>query len=100
MYYGGILNIDNFVHSRATDFDGDSKPDVIAGGYNSGNMNIVLNPGIGTFPFPLNTSMTLPLAPTINDIAVGDLNGDKVPDIVAVNGQTNQVTVFLSKKPQ
>jgi hypothetical protein len=40
------------------------------------------------------------LVPTIEDIAVGHLNGDGLPDIVVANGTTNEVTVILSQNPE
>ena len=100
IYPGFVQNLSNFIQSQVTDFDGDGKPDVIVGGDEWGGANIVLNPGIGTYPFPLNTSMTIPIDPIDSAIAVGDFNGDEVPDVVAVSAQNNQVTVVLSKKPQ
>jgi hypothetical protein len=86
--------------SKVADFDRDGLPDVVVGDYALGGLNVVLNAGFGIFPAPVNTSLTLPLAPPLDDIGVADFNGDGVPDIVTCNEQTNQVTVFLSKKPQ
>ncbi len=101
VYYSPQTIQGNGTIARIADFDHDGLPDVVSGDYDLGNLTVTLNAGIGYFPsFPLNTSITIPLAPVITDIATDDLNGDGTLDIVTINSQTNQVTVFLSKKPQ
>jgi len=80
------------------DLNGDGKPDLaLADLSNNGNAVIVLqdpaNPG--HFLAPTNLSVGNPTA----GIAIGDLNGDGKPDIVAassdVNGNNGRISIFF-----
>lgn len=84
---------------QTADFNLDGKPDALVGDYKLGVLTLVLNGGIGQFPAPSGTQFQFTLEPTIDDIAVGDLNGDGLPDIVVANGTTNEISVILSQKP-
>lgn len=78
----------------AADLNNDEKVDALTIEYSGGVFTIELSPGT-----PLQSqNYAFNLAPGLSDIAVGDLNGDGLLDIVIVNSQTDQVTIFLSKK--
>lgn len=62
----------------------------------AGVLTIVLNNGAGVLA---GTKYSFTVAPGICDLAVGDLNGDGMPDVVVVNNLTNQISVFLSQAP-
>jgi hypothetical protein len=83
---------------RTGDFNVDGKPDAVVGDSYGGIVTLVLNAGIGQTPPPTGTQYQFTLASGISDIAVGDLNGDGLPDMVISNGKTNQITVILSQK--
>jgi Chitobiase/beta-hexosaminidase C-terminal domain/FG-GAP-like repeat/FG-GAP repeat len=76
------------------DLNGDGFPDVMAnGGYYIGN-EVLLGNGDGTFravgPAPSSPTFTL------SSFAVGDFNGDGIPDLAGV-GQYTAITIFLGK---
>ena len=84
----------------AADFEGDSRLDVavVTGGenhqgvcvFNGGTVLVFAGNGDGTFQAPVRTSATAP-----NLGATADLDGDKSPDLVAVNND-NTISVLLN----
>ena len=80
---------------RAADLNGDGKPDALVVDYDAGVLTLALNDGAGFPAAAQRYSFTL--APGLSDLAAGDLNGDGKPDVAVVNGQTNKLSLFLSK---
>jgi hypothetical protein len=77
------------------DFNGDGIPDVVTANYHGNSVSILLGVGDGTLG-PPGEYPTEPGAETSN-LAVGDLNGDGVPDVVATNPATGSMSVFLGR---
>jgi hypothetical protein len=80
------------------DLNGDGKLDLAFESNNTtgGGISILLNNGNGTFGtgiyYPVATSGVL----AANSVAIGDVNGDKVPDVV-VSGSSVSAIVFLNQ---
>ncbi len=76
------------------DLDGDKTLDVVIANEGSNNLSVLLNNGQGSF-LPASYS---PIAVSSNprSVAVGDINGDKKPDLVAANYGSNSVSVLVT----
>jgi hypothetical protein len=76
------------------DVNGDGKPDLVTANSGKGTVSVLLGNGDGTFqtpPPPLGFSVGID--PTL--VALADVNGDGIPDIVTANADDNTVSVLL-----
>src|ERR1035437_2289779 len=80
----------------ATDFDGDGKPDIAVANWNNNNVVIFRNGnGNGDIVASAFTKVaTLPVGSRPTDIAVCDLNGDGLPDLVVGNFSGNSISII------
>ena len=70
------------------DFNGDGKPDLVAGLANSTIVSVLLGNGNGTFKNAMNYTGG-------GNVAVGDFNGDGKLDVASTDGNGNGVDVLL-----
>jgi hypothetical protein len=73
----------------AADVNGDHKIDLVIGGGTS--ITVMLGAGDGTFP----TSGSFDAGNDSHSIAVADINGDKIPDVVTASINSGTVSVLL-----
>jgi len=85
-YKAGLLNYAVI----SGDFTHDGKLDLITGDYDNWKLYVYLGKGDGTFQKPVISNITAPGA-----LAVGDFNGDGIPDFAVIEGQST-LGIYLS----
>jgi hypothetical protein len=92
--FGAGLNLPSFRRDVvAADVNRDGLPDIVALNYNSSDVSVLLGRGDGTFePQRRFDAGTVPFG-----LAVGDVDGDKIPDLVIVESTVLKVTVSFLK---
>jgi hypothetical protein len=75
--------------------DGDGVPDLVVANNTSKNMSVLLNQGNGTFAPAIYYSIASGGSP--NSVAVADLDGDGLRDIVVASQGSNDVSVFMNQ---
>ena len=70
------------------DLDGDGRPDLVAGSANGGTgaVSVLRGTGAGAFAAPLSSPYGLGTPGGVGALALGDVNGDGHPDVVATIG--------------
>jgi hypothetical protein len=79
------------------DFNGDSRPDLVVADAGSNRVSVFLNittTGSATTSFSPRTDFGTNSAP--DSVAVGDINGDGMPDLAVANFFSNSVSVLLN----
>ena len=87
----------------AGDADGDGKPDIVTANASSNNLSVLLN----TIPV-FNTITASSFAPKVDfavgnypvSAAIGDLDGNGIPELIAANAGSNSVSVLAINLPQ
>ncbi len=80
------------------DFNGDGHTDLVVAnfGLTSSTVSVLLGNGSGGFAAAVNYATGPPTSPTRpSSVAVGDLNGDGIPDLAVTNYSTGNVAVLL-----
>jgi hypothetical protein len=76
------------------DFNGDGRTDIA---YTGDSLNVLMNTGNSTFDlkeaYPYGDASSGP----DEAVALGDLNGDQLPDLALVNGQSGIASVFVNQ---
>ena len=78
--------------AAATDVNGDGNPDLAGRTPDGSQLAMLLGNGDGTFQQPL----TFPAGTNPAIGAVANLDGDKAPDLIAINASSNSISVLLN----
>ncbi|MDR3660951.1 MAG: VCBS repeat-containing protein, partial [Mycobacterium sp.] len=83
----------------AIDVNGDLYPDILAASANDDQLSVLINAGLGdaTFHAAVNYPLDPPNSP--EGMAVADLNGDQLPDVVVVN-YSGTMSILLGSSAQ
>ena len=81
----------------ATDINGDGSPDLVVGDYNDGTIMVLLNAtATGAATVDFSNQLTIATSGSPLKLVTADMNGDGLPDIIAMNYGYNTVTVLLN----
>jgi hypothetical protein len=79
------------------DLNDDGVDDIVSANWADGNVSVILSNGDGTFADAVNYEPDNPsvYAKTAHSVAIGDIDGDGVPDIAVTSRDTGKVWVML-----
>ncbi|MBI1336330.1 MAG: hypothetical protein GC164_05145 [Phycisphaera sp.] len=77
------------------DLDGDNDPDLVTANTSDNSITVLLNNGDGTFAQPVPYfAHNAGLYTGLDDIAIGDVDGDDIPDIIAIEDLLGDLVIF------
>ena len=92
-----VVSSDEIVRLLDADGDGDLDAFLMPPATGARNVKLLINDGTGTFA---RVTTSGPLAPIVASAAVGDLDGDNLPDLVLAHGSgsgTPQIQVWINQ---
>jgi hypothetical protein len=81
---------------KVADVNGDGKPDLVTADFYGNTVSVLLGNGNGTFGAATNFATGSGTNP--RSVAVADVNGDGIPDVVTANQTSNTVSVLLGNR--
>jgi hypothetical protein len=78
------------------DFNRDGAPDLATANYSDNNVSILLNTA-SSLTISFNAAVNYGAGTNPYSVAVGDFNGDGIPDLAVANSNSNNVSVLLGK---
>lgn len=91
-----IAGVDSANELAAGDLDGDGNIDLVLRLVGGGNARVYLGDGKGGFAYWSLYSMSSSSNASLTDLALGDVNGDGAPDLLAVDSTTRELCVRLN----
>jgi hypothetical protein len=85
----------NACNSTTGDLTGDGKPEIVSFNCNDNTVTVYVNQGDGSFATGVYYDNNSDQFQGISDGAIADLNGDGKNDVVAINSDAGDVSVFL-----
>ncbi len=84
------------VSVATADLNGDQKLDIVTANRATNDLSVLLGEGSGAFEDPLIVPTVFGAdAANVEDVAIGDFNGDGIPDLSAVNPARDSVSIML-----
>jgi len=82
-------------NSTAGDLTGDGKPEIVSFNCSANTVTVYVNQGDGTFATGVYYNNNSDQYQSVYDGAIADLNGDGKNDVVAINNDAADVSIFL-----
>lgn len=80
------------------DLNGDGVPDLVVTNASAGSVTVLITqPGAADATTMFSARQAFPVGSVPRSIAIGDLNGDKIPDLAVVNEGSDSVSVLISR---
>jgi hypothetical protein len=91
-----LIDVDSANLLATGDLTGDGNVDLVLRAASGGNARVYVGDGKGGFAYWTVYSMSSVTPPSLSDLALGDVDGDGAPDLLAVDQSTRELCVRLN----